>query len=107
PEYFAADLKTSPGSGPISRSRVTLFRDWRPVQRPARHEGARRIAQETLRSGRQAHVTAQATLEHTSRAKLFRKRRSGRPETRQRPAAPSRGSGKHQTPPNRYPPARL
>src|SRR5260370_34376112 len=45
--------------------------------------------------------------EDTCRAKLFRKRRFVRPETRQRLGAPSLGSGKLQTPPNRYPPARL
>src|ERR1700726_3742737 len=45
--------------------------------------------------------------EDTCRAKLFRKRRFVRPETRQRLGAPTLGSGKLQTPPNRYPPARL
>src|ERR1700676_2922955 len=43
----------------------------------------------------------------TYRAKLFRKRRSSRAETQQRLGAPSLGSGKLQTPPNRYPPTRL
>src|ERR1700756_3057159 len=45
--------------------------------------------------------------EDTCRAKLFRKRRFVRPETRQRLGAPTLGPGKPQTPPNRAPPARL
>src|SRR5229473_7090188 len=48
-----------------------------------------------------------ASDERTCRARLSRKRRSGRAETQQRLGAPSLGSGKLQTPPNRYPPARL
>src|SRR6516225_152711 len=43
----------------------------------------------------------------TSSAKWSRRRRSDRAETRQRLGAPSLGSGKLQTPPNRYQPARL
>src|SRR6266851_9982150 len=48
-----------------------------------------------------------ASNERTCRARHSRKRRSDRAETQQRLGAPSLGSGKHQTPPNRYPPARL
>ena len=48
-----------------------------------------------------------ASNERTSRARQSRKRRSDRAETQQRLGAPSLGSGKLQTPPNRYPPARL
>src|SRR6266849_8105889 len=48
-----------------------------------------------------------ASNERTSRARLSRKRRPDRAETQQRLGAPSLGSGKFQTPPNRYPPARL
>ncbi len=44
---------------------------------------------------------------HTCSAKLYRRRRSDRAGTRQRLGAPLLGSGKHQTPPNRYQPARL
>src|SRR5215467_3637189 len=45
--------------------------------------------------------------ERTCRARESRRRRSDRAETQQRLGAPSLGSGKLQTPPNRYPPARL
>src|SRR6266481_366208 len=48
-----------------------------------------------------------ASNERTCRARQSRKRRSDRAETQQRLGAPSLGSGKLQTPPNRYPPARL
>src|SRR6266403_2058150 len=48
-----------------------------------------------------------ASDERTCRARWSRKRRSDRAETQQRLGAPSLGSGKLQTPPNRYPPARL
>ena len=48
-----------------------------------------------------------STIAHTFSAKLFRRRRPGRAETRQRLGAPLLGSGKLQTPPNRYQPARL
>src|SRR2546421_12556112 len=48
-----------------------------------------------------------ASNERTCRARQSRKRRSGRAETQQRLGAPSLGSGKLQTPPNRYLPARL
>src|SRR5712691_2311648 len=48
-----------------------------------------------------------ASNERTPRARWSRKRRSDRAETRQRLGAPSLGSGKLQTPPNRYPPAKL
>src|SRR5919109_1544805 len=48
-----------------------------------------------------------ASYERTRRARESRKRRSDRAETQQRLGAPSLGSGKFQTPPNRYPPARL
>src|SRR5277367_3525894 len=44
---------------------------------------------------------------HICSAKVIRKQRSDRAGTRQQLGAPSLGSGKHQTPPNRYPPARL
>src|SRR5580704_12699279 len=48
-----------------------------------------------------------AFYERTCRARVSRKQRSDRPETQQRLGAPALGSGKLQTPPNRYPPARL
>ncbi len=48
-----------------------------------------------------------AFYERTCRARVSRKQRSDRPETQQRLGAPSLGSGKLQTPPNRYPPTRL
>src|SRR5580704_9245770 len=48
-----------------------------------------------------------AFYERTCRARVSRKQRSDRPETKQRLGAPSLGSGKLQTPPNRYPPTRL
>src|SRR5215831_6003274 len=43
----------------------------------------------------------------TGRETPSRKRKSDRAETQQRLGAPLLGSGKLQTPPNRYPPARL
>src|SRR5271169_951150 len=48
-----------------------------------------------------------AFYERTCHARESRKQRSDRPETQQRLGAPALGSGKLQTPPNRYPPARL
>jgi hypothetical protein len=65
------------------------------------HEDAERIEQK-----RHAQLKAQSEPDaYTDRAKLSRKRRSGRSETQQRLGAPTLGSGKLQTPPNRYPPA--
>jgi hypothetical protein len=48
-----------------------------------------------------------AFYERTCHARVSRKQGSDRSETQQRLGAPSLGSGKLQTPPNRYPPARL
>src|SRR5438105_6925582 len=66
---------------------------------------------ETLKVDSPAHTPGFtrrcASYERTCRARESRKRRSGRAETQQRLGAPSLGSGKFQTPPNRYPPARL
>src|SRR6266849_7063405 len=67
------------------------------LRRDAEAESTTRL-QTTLRG---------ASNERTCRARHSRKRRSGRAETQQRLGAPSLGSGKLQTPPNRYPPARL
>src|SRR5271154_845473 len=72
-----------------------------PRKNELAHEDAERIEQK-----RQAQLKAQSEPDaYTDRAKLSRKRRSGRSETQQRLGAPTLGSGKLQTPPNRYPPA--
>src|SRR5271157_847607 len=58
----------------------------------------------TLRINRPRRLWSSAD---TWPAKVSRRRRPGHAETRQRLGAPLLGSGKLQTPPNRYPPARL
>src|SRR5215469_7497763 len=64
-------------------------------------------AEEDSTSRTRAFIERCASHERTCRARVSRKRRSDRAETQQRLGAPSLGSGKFQTPPNRYPPARL
>src|SRR6266849_5928348 len=66
----------------------------------------RRVAEGRFQNARRITWRC-ASYERTSRARESRKRRSDRAETQQRLGAPSLGSGKLQTPPNRYPPARL